>query len=128
MSDNPFATTSPPIAPGPKPDVNLEDATEVDPRQGLPASVQVEEASAPMPLQPSDPNAKGPWIQYNGIGTVRIMDEEAWKQAGVASDKYAEWSYLNQKRLPRSMFTDEELQYLLRVDDRFELVEDTEDK
>lgn len=99
-----------------------------DPRQGLPPNVVVEEASAPMDLKPADPDAKGPWIQYNGVGTVRIMDEKTWRSVGVDSDKYYEWSYLNKKRLPRSLFSDAELQYLLRRDGRFSLVEDTPEK
>lgn len=78
-------------------------------------------ASAPMDLARVDPNAKGPWIQYNGQATVRIITPHDWKQAGVDSNKYCEWNYLNSKRLPRSMFSDEELQYLLRVDGRFSL-------
>lgn len=77
--------------------------------------------SQPMDLAQLDPNAKGPWIQYNGVATVRIMDRRAWAQASVKSDKYCEWNYMNGKRLPRSMFNDEELQYLLRVDGRFSL-------
>lgn len=78
-------------------------------------------AATPMRLELPDPNAKGPWIQYNGPATVRIMTPQDWAAAGVVSNKYAEWNYLNSKRLPRSLFSDEELQYLLRVDDRFSL-------
>lgn len=99
-------------------------AAENDPRQGLPESVRVETATGPTTLQQADPTAKGPWIKYNGIATVRYMDAEAWKQAGVDSDKYVEWNYLNHKQVPVSTFTDEELQYLLRCDGRFSLVED----
>jgi hypothetical protein len=95
-----------------------------DPRQGLPTSVKVESASAPMKLRTPDPKAKGPWIQYNGVGTVRIMTQPDWAQAGVDSNKYCEWNYLNKKRLPRNIFTDDELQYLLRVDGRFSLVDE----
>jgi len=74
-----------------------------------------------MDLQEQDPTAKGPWIQYNGVATVRIITPSDWVAAGVQSRKYCEWNYLNGKRLPRSMFNDEELQYLLRVDGRFSL-------
>lgn len=77
--------------------------------------------SQPYELAQSDPNAKGPWIQYNGVATVRILTPSDWAAAGVKSTKYCEWNYLNNKRLPRSMFTDEELQYLLRIDGRFSL-------
>lgn len=94
-----------------------------DPRKGLPESVKVEEASAPMLLAEPDPDAQGPWVEYRGVGTLRIMDQAAWESAGVKSDKYCEWNYLNQKRLPRKLFNDQELQYLLRVDGRFALVD-----
>lgn len=110
-----------------------EGAKEIDPddpaqnpRQGLPASVQVVapkkgESLPPVPLDNSNSSSKGPWIQYNGIGTLRIMDPAAWKDAGVNSQKNIQWNYLNKMRVPRSAFTDEELQYLLRVDGRFSL-------
>lgn len=94
-------------------------------RQGLPTSVQVETASAPMQLRQKDPNAKGPWIQYNGVATVRIMTPEDWKSVGTEGP-YCEWNYLNERRLPRSLFNDQQLQYLLRQDGRFSLVEDDE--
>lgn len=93
---------------------------EKDPRKGLPPSVTVVTENTPMTLQ-TGKSDKGPWIQYNGIGTVRIMDKAAWKEAGVESDKYVQWNYLNHKRVPRSLFNDQELQYLLRVDGRFSL-------
>lgn len=101
-----------------------EPAPAVEPRHGLPEPILVETASAPMQLQTESPGAKGPWIKYTGIGTVRVMNAQAWADAGVDSSKYCEWNYLNKKRLPRSRFNDQELQYLLRVDGRFELVEE----
>lgn len=94
-----------------------------DPRQGLPASVAVEEASGPMKLDDTkrvDP--AGQYIQYDGVALVRIMDEDGWNAVNVESDEYFEWNYLNSKRIPRSSFSDEQLQYLLRVDGRFSLV------
>ncbi|AYN57966.1 hypothetical protein HWB90_gp016 [Mycobacterium phage Fowlmouth] len=95
-----------------------------DPLKGLPPTVRVEEARTPMALKQPDKSARGPWVQYNGVGTVRIMTAADWKTVGVDSKKYCEWNYLNHKRLPVSSFTDEELQYLLRVDGRFSVVED----
>lgn len=103
--------------------VETEAVEEKDPRMGLPPSVVIEEAQQPFKLQQNNPDATAPWIQYNGVGTVRVIDAQAWRDAGVDSDKYCEWNYLNNKRLPRSIFTDAELQYLLRVDGRFSLVE-----
>ena len=127
--------TPKPAVPGPKIDTDLstkaEDKQE-DPRQGLPATVNVQQASSPMQLDNTkrqDPN--GQYIKYNGVGTVRIMTPQDWKNVGVESDKYFEWNYLNKKQIPRSAFSDEELQYLLRIDGRFELVTaepKTEDK
>ena len=102
------------------PPVKEEDKAK-DERSGLPPSVNVVTATTPLKLQNSPPNEKGPWIQYNGVATVRVMDAAAWKAAGVESDKYIQWNYLNKKRVPRSIFNDQELQYLLRVDGRFSL-------
>jgi len=95
-----------------------------DPRMGLPPEVEVEIADTPMELTPPVPgDNQGPWVEYIGVGTLRIMDTAAWKDAKVDSTNYFEWNYLNHKRIPRSAFTDEELQYLLRRDGRFRLVE-----
>lgn len=93
-----------------------------DPRQGLPPTVHVE-TGPPLQLQPEDPNAKGPWVVYTGVGTVRYMTPKDWADQGVDSQKHCEWSSMNHKRLPRSIFTDAELQYLLRKDGRFKLVD-----
>jgi hypothetical protein len=100
-----------------------------NPRQGLPETVDLDVpgpgvTQGPITLQQPKPGATGPWIQYNGVATLRIMTEKDWKAAGVESTKYCQWNALNKKRLPREMFTDEELQYLLRVDGRFSLVEE----
>ena len=102
-------------------DDSLEDKVEDNGDLG---PIKIEKASGPMNLTPPDPNATGPWIEYTGIATVRIITELDWRQQGINSTNYCEWNYLNNKRLPRSMFSDEELQYLLRVDGRFTLVDD----
>lgn len=107
-----------------KADAAKADDPKVNPRQGLPDTVQVQEANTPfVPDTTQHTAANGQYIQYNGVGTVRIMGPAEWKAAGVDSNDYFEWNYLNHKRIPRSAFTDEQLQYLLRIDDRFELVE-----
>ncbi|AVD99633.1 hypothetical protein HWB51_gp015 [Mycobacterium phage Cuke] len=118
MSDDSsvFDPESPAVASSP--------ADEKDPLKGLPPTVKVEEARAPMALKQPDKSAHGPWVQYNGVATVRIMQAKDWKEVGVDSTKYCEWNYLNKKRLPVTSFTDEELQYLLRIDGRFSVVED----
>lgn len=95
---------------------------EEDVRQGLPPSVKVE-TGIPLNLSQKGVHSKGPWIQYNGVGTLRVMTKEDWHRVGVDSSQYCEWNYLNKKRLPRSSFSDEELQYLLNVDGRFSVVD-----
>ena len=100
------------------------DSEPQDERQGLPANVRVENASAPMKLDPPEPGATGPWVVYTGIATVRTNSGSGWKAAGVNSDKSVQWNFLNKMRLPKSKFSDDELHYLLEVDGRFKLVED----
>ena len=115
------------LVPPTKIDVDFSDkpAEKDDPRQGLPESVKLlENQREALKLDTTkriDP--KSQYIQYNGVGTVRIMGPDEWKAAGVDSEDYFEWNYFNKKRIPRSSFSDEQLQYLLRVDDRFELVQ-----
>ena len=86
--------------------------------------ISVETISSPMNLVPPDPKAKGPWIVYNGVATVRILNKLDWKTQGIDSDLYCEWNYLNKMRLPKSIFNDAQLNYLLNTDGRFTLVED----
>lgn len=96
-----------------------------NPRQGLPSSVRLEEDATPVPLTdlPDPKDSAGPWIHYIGVATLRIMDEDAWHNAGVDSKSYHQWNFANKKCIPRSHFTDPELTYLLRVDGRFELTD-----
>ena len=111
----------------PKPVITPPDSTpevEEDARMGLPASVRVEQATAPLKLEPPDSNAKGPWVKYTGIATVRTISAKGWKAAGVNSEKSAQWNYLNRMRLPKDRFNEDELHYLLEVDGRFSLVDD----
>ena len=111
-----------------KPDTDLKDKADAqDPKQGLDKLVpnlQVSEGNQPMKLDTTKRESKsGRYVKYNGVGTVRIMDESAWRSVQVDSDRYFEWNALNRKRIPLEAFNDKELQYLLRVDDRFEIVE-----
>lgn len=85
--------------------------------------VKVEESSEPVKLQEPHPDSRGPWVRYDGVATLRIMDSNAWKQAGIKSEKYVEWNYLNEKKVPVSEFTEQELDYLLRRDGRFSKVD-----
>lgn len=99
----------------------------VNPGQGIEEVIpgaKVETASTPFELNPTQAESKsGKFVKYVGPALVRIMDQAAWKAAHVESDKYFEWNYLNQKQIPMEAFSDAELQYLLRIDDRFELVQ-----
>ena len=101
-----------------------ETSEEVDELQGLPESVQIEKASAPLNLHAPDYTAKGPWIKYDGVATVRIITMRDWTSAGIEGTQEVQWNYLNHMRLPKSQFTEQELHYLLEVDGRFSLVED----
>ena len=66
-----------------------------------------------------DLDAAGPWVKYVGPATLRIMDRSAWANAGVHSDQYVEWNYLNNMKVPVKKFDDFELDYLLKRDGRF---------
>lgn len=87
----------------------------------------IENASTPMVLDLPEPDAKGPWIEYIGVATVRRIDEKGWAACGVNSKNKYQWNYLNQKRLPKSKFSKEELHYLLSIDGRFKLTETSSD-
>jgi hypothetical protein len=111
-----------------------EDKKGSDPKHGADeafgTNVVLSEGNSPMELDDrkmEDP--KNQYIQYNGVGTVRTMTPDAWRDAlkgvegvEVSDDWYHEWNYLNHKRIPRSLFNEHQLQYLLRIDGRFELV------
>lgn len=105
-------------------DTSLDDKVEEINEFAANEQVTVETVSAPMNLVPPDPNATGPWIEYTGIATVRILCDVDWRTLGINSDLYCEWNYLNKMRLPKSMFSDEQLNYLLNQDGRFQLVDD----
>jgi len=125
MPDADAGTTAPPTLHSIDMDLSTkqENKPDSDPRQGLPASVNVQEANTPfVPDATKRKDPSGKYVQYNGVGTVRIMGPAEWAAANVPSDDYHEWNYLNHKRIPLSSFSDEQLQYLLRVDDRFEVV------
>lgn len=94
-----------------------------DPRQGLPSTVKVEEGAPFIQDNTKRVASDGKYIKYNGVGTVRIMGPAEWRAVNIDCDDYFEWNGLNKKRIPLEAFTDEQLQYLLRVDGRFELVE-----
>lgn len=106
------------------PSVSKKVEAEADVRLGLPESVRVETASAPMALEPAVANSSGPWVVYTGIATVRTIDSKGWAKAGIRSGLRVQWNYLNKMRQPASRFSKVELHYLLEVDGRFVLVED----
>jgi hypothetical protein len=92
-----------------------------DTRQGLPENVNVEIADAPMELQePIEGDDSQGFIKYVGVATVRQMAPHDWRNAGVDDfDEYVEWNALNGMCVPRSIFTDKALDYLLNKDGRF---------
>lgn len=90
----------------------------VEVQEQKPAQPKVVEGPL-LPLQEPQPDARGPWVKYDGIATLRIMDERAWRSAGVDSARYVEWNCLNNMRVPMASFTQAELDYLLRRDGRF---------
>ena len=116
-----------PALPGmPSVDTDLSSKVEdtCDPRQGLPESVKVRVEDTPfVPDTTKREDPKGQYIQYNGVGTVRIMTPQDWAAVNIDTADYHEWNGFNHKRIPRSAFSDAQLQYLLRVDGRFSLVE-----
>jgi hypothetical protein len=84
----------------------------------------IENADSLMELTPPDPNATGPWVEYIGVATVRILNKADWSSLGIDSDLVCQWNFLNRKRLPKSLFNDAQLHYMLKVDGRFQLVDD----
>jgi hypothetical protein len=66
------------------------------------------------------PQPKGPQIKYVGPATRRVLTPEDWERVGVddTDHKRYEWNLKNAKMIPRSEFSDKQLDYL-RLDDRF---------
>lgn len=104
----------------PKPEPSELAGSEQQPE--IQESIKVEEGPA-IELQEPGLDSTGPWVKYNGVATLRIMDRNAWLSAGVDSDKYVEWNFLNNMRVPVSYFTEAELRYLLGRDGRFSKVD-----
>lgn len=100
---------------------------EVKETKPAPFAAAVEMASTPMKLDLPQKDAKGPWVEYTGVATVRVLTEKDWADQGINSTKRYQWNYLNQKRLPKSIFSEDELHYLLEVDGRFKLTETSSD-
>jgi hypothetical protein len=113
----------PTVKPEVKPELSADQKAEKE-RQGLPSSVEVEIASAPMELQqPIVADESGGFIKYIGVGTVRQMTPADWERVGVDDfNRFIEWNGLNKMCVPRSIFTDKALQYLLNDDRRFIVV------
>ena len=124
-----------------KPDLSLEGKGNQndpnDPKHNPKQNVEAAVGGANVVLSEGNPTAfemdttkreskTGRYIKYSGPALVRIMDAESWNAANVKSERYFEWNFLNHKKIPIEAFSDEELYYLLRVDGRFEIVEDKE--
>jgi len=75
---------------------------------------------------------KGPFIKYtgaaDGIASEREISPSEWGSIGIEGKKKHSWSILNDFKVPSSEFSDEQLDYLLDTDGRFEEVDDDEDE
>lgn len=105
------------------PNFDDKNSTPEDPRQGLPSSVKIETAITPLVLERPSGHEVGPWVQYNGIGTVRVITASDWRNVGCEGER-VQWNYLNKKRRGKAIFSEAQLNYLLNVDGRFSLVDD----
>ena len=64
------------------------------------------------------------FVKYVGGATNRVITKADFASIGITADKDREWSFLNEFKLPESHFSDDELDYLLEKDGRFQLVEE----
>jgi hypothetical protein len=104
----------------PKPQGISIGPSEVPPPVKVTAGPPVKVVEGPaLELKEPELDSTGPWVKYIGPATLRIMDGNAWRSAGVKSDKYIEWNYLNNMSVPVKFFTEAELGYLLHRDGRF---------
>lgn len=78
---------------------------------------------APNPQAPADPNAKGPFIKYMGYATLRVITPSEWKDVGIHDMGRKEWNTLNKFKVPKSELTESAIDYCLKTDGRFELVD-----
>jgi hypothetical protein len=60
-----------------------------------------------------------------GEGTFAEITPTHWGQAGIASSRTHRWSLANNYRIPATQFTPEQIDHLLTVSRRFELVDET---
>ena len=74
------------------------------------------------------PEKSTKYIQYNGISTRRVISRDEWEAiplayGGPVTDQdTVEWSGQNRFRIPVSELSKEAVNYLLKVDGRFEIV------
>ena len=85
-------------------------------------------ASEPNPvsldLMPPNPDAKGPWIAYTGLATLREISKSDWAKVGVNDQGAVEWNILNGYKISVSDLSEKAIDYCLRVDGRFSKVDE----
>lgn len=79
-------------------------------------------AAAPAKSEVDDKKPADKYIEYVGAATRRILTPEDWEFIGVSDGEQNVWGFHNAFKLPAGQFSDEQLDYLLKVDGRFKLV------
>lgn len=82
------------------------------------------EPSENFDLMPPDPDAKGPYITYTGMATLREITKRDWQKIGVVDQGDVQWNLMNGYRIPVSNLSESAIDYCLRVDGRFSKVDE----
>lgn len=83
-----------------------------------------EEASPPDPVTPTPEQLEeGEFVKHVPLEFfgARVISKEDWASIGIDQGT-VEWNHLNQFKLPKSMFSSSALNYLINIDDGFEIV------
>ncbi len=66
----------------------------------------------------------GVFVKHNPMNffSIRIIRKEQWESIGIHDQVGVEWNEENNFRLPKELFTEQALAYLLKQDNGFELV------
>lgn len=77
------------------------------------------------PPEPSKPRSRR-FVRYTGAreehASMRRIKAAAWRELGIKAERTHVWELGNDWRIPVSEFTDPQLDYLLDVDGRFEII------
>lgn len=80
------------------------------------------EVAAPPVLNMDDDNRPANnYVRYVGAATRRVLTAEDWERVGIEG-KPATWHMGNGLMLPVSQFSQEQIDYLVNVDGRFQVV------